>query len=275
MRTLLFSFFKPITFMSSVISFLKAGLLPVLLLLFTSPGIFAQSARFGYAKYTQGGDTLLYRILHPDYDTTTTYPLVLFLHGSGERGNDNKAQLKWGVRNFATDEMMVLHPAIIVAPQCPKGARWAHFTGFSSGEGLRLQSQPTPQMRLVIGLIHRLIKTDRVDTNRIYITGLSMGGLGTYDAIERYPNVFAAAIPVAGGGDPTLANRIVDLPLWDFHGAKDAAVDPKYSRAMIEALWKLGGHPGYTEYPDVGHFSWLGAYSDPTVLAWLFKQHKF
>src|SRR5690625_4671464 len=242
--------------------------------LFMSYNTLAQSARFSYANYIQAKDTLKYRILHPDYDTTAKYPLVVFLHGSGERGDDNEAQLKWGVLNFATDEMMVIHPAIIVAPQCPAGERWASFSGFGSPEGLRLNAQPSVPMKLLMGLIHQLIEKDRVDTDRIYITGLSMGGLGTYDAITRYPDLFAAAIPVAGGGDPSKADRIANLPLWDFHGAKDAAVDPKYSREMIKALWRLGGHPGYTEYPDVGHFSWLAAYSDPQVLAWLFKQHK-
>lgn len=243
------------------------------LFMFLSYNADAQAARFAYAQYEQGGDTLSYRIVHPDYDTATRYPLVIFLHGSGERGNDNEAQLKWGVLNFATDKMMVLHPAIIIAPQCPKGQRWGNFTGFSDGK-LHLASRPSIPMKLVIGLIHHLVKTDRVDASRIYITGLSMGGLGTYDAIERYPDLFAAAIPVAGGGDPALAKRIADLPLWDFHGARDAAVDPRFSRQMIAALWQLGGHPGYTEYPDVGHFSWLAAYSDPKVIAWLFRQHK-
>lgn len=243
--------------------------------LFSAYNATAQTARFSYAAYeNEGGDSLLYRIVHPDYDTTASYPLVVFLHGSGERGNDNEAQLKWGVLNFATDEALVEHPAIIVAPQCPKGLRWSNFSGFGSKEGLRLQPEASLPMKLVIDLIHHLIKTDRVDPNRIYITGLSMGGLGTYDAIERYPNLFAAAIPVAGGGDPTKAARIVDVPIWDFHGAMDPAVDPRYSRQMIKALWKLGGHPGYTEYPNVGHFSWLAAYSDPKVIAWLFRQHK-
>jgi predicted peptidase len=101
-----------------------------------------------------------------------------------------------------------------------------------------------------------------------------MGGLGTYDAIERYPHLFAAAIPVAGGGDPSRASLIAHLPLWDFHGAEDPAVNPRYSREMITALLAAGGHPGFTEYPGVGHFSWLAAYSDPVVLAWLFRQHK-
>lgn len=235
----------------------------------------AQASRFSYGHFTDGrGDTLNYRILTPDYDTMRTYPLVIFLHGSGERGNDNKAQLKWGVLNFATDQMMMRHPAIVVAPQCPYNQQWSNFTGFRSKEGLRLEANPSPSMKLLIGLIHQLIKQRPVDTSRIYITGLSMGGFGAYDAIERYPHLFAAAIPVAGGGDPTRAALIAHLPLWDFHGAEDAAVDPRLSRVMISALWKAGGHPGYTEYPGVGHFSWLGVYSDPVVLAWLFRQHK-
>ncbi|MGH2643112.1 MAG: prolyl oligopeptidase family serine peptidase [Chitinophagaceae bacterium] len=234
-----------------------------------------QESRFGFAKYTDGqGDTLNYRILYPDYDTMRKYPLVIFLHGSGERGDDDKAQLKWGVMNFAGDQMMIEHPAIIVAPQCPEHEQWSNFTGFRKDEILQLLPDPSKPMQLVIGLIHELIKRAPVDTNRIYITGLSMGGFGTYDAIERYPHLFAAAIPVAGGGDPSKAYLIAHLPIWDFHGAEDAAVNPKYSREMINALLKTGGHPGYTVYPGVGHFAWLGAYSDPIVLNWLFRQHK-
>lgn len=235
----------------------------------------AQVSRFGYGHFvgTQG-DTLNYRILTPDYDTVRRYPLVIFLHGSGERGSDNEAQLKWGVQQFATDQMMVQHPAIIIAPQCPARQQWAHFSGRESADGLRLQPEASASMKLLIGLIHQLIKDAPVDTNRIYITGLSMGGFGTYDAIERYPDLFAAAIPVAGGGDPSKAGLIAHMPIWDFHGAEDAAVDPRFSRAMIEALWQAGGHPGYSEYPGTGHFSWLAAYSDPVVLAWLFRQHK-
>jgi predicted peptidase len=238
-------------------------------------GAHAQESRFSFARYSDGsGDTLNYRILYPDYDTMRSYPLVIFLHGSGERGEDNTAQLKWGVLNFATDRMMTGHPAIIVAPQCPPHMSWANFTGFGGHQQLRLGAAPTKPMQLVIGLIHALIKKGGVDTGRIYITGLSMGGLGTYDAIERYPHLFAAAIPVAGGGDPSRASLIAHLPIWDFHGAEDPAVNPRYSREMITALLAAGGHPGFTEYPGVGHFSWVAAYSDPVVLAWLFRQHK-
>jgi predicted peptidase len=101
-----------------------------------------------------------------------------------------------------------------------------------------------------------------------------MGGFGTYDAIERYPNLFAAAMPVCGGGDVSKASTIARIPIWILHGAEDASVDPHFSTAMAEALMKAGAHPGFTQYPEVGHFSWLAAYSDPLVLEWLFRQHK-
>jgi predicted peptidase len=113
-----------------------------------------------------------------------------------------------------------------------------------------------------------------IDTNRIYITGLSMGGFGTYDAIERYPNLFAAAVPVCGGGDVSKAPLIAKLPIWIFHGAEDPAVNPSFSITMVEALVKAGAHPGFTQYPSVGHFSWLAAYKDPLMMEWLFRQHK-
>jgi predicted peptidase len=228
------------------------------------------SSRFSFEKYTDNGDTLLFRQLYPDANQLRKYPLVIFLHGSGERGNDNEAQLKWGVMNFATDENMIRHPALVIAPQCPGKKSWSNF---SRGD-MKLQTTPTKPMELLIGLINKLIKTMPVDTNRIYITGLSMGGYGTYDAIERYPHLFAAAVPVCGGGDTSKAASIAHLPIWIFLGAEDPAVNPVYSLEMLEALTKAGTHPGFTQYPEVGHFSWLGAYSDPLMMEWLFRQHK-
>jgi len=129
-------------------------------------------------------------------------------------------------------------------------------------------------MEFLISLIHKLIKTLPIDTTRIYITGLSMGGFGTFDAIERYPNLFAAAVPVCGGGDVSKASLISHIPIWMFHGAEDPAVNPILSLNMTEALTKAGAHPGFTQYPEVGHFSWLGAYSDPAMIEWLFRQHR-
>jgi predicted peptidase len=235
----------------------------------------AQPSRFSVEHYINDkGDTLNYRMLYPDYDTLRKYPLVIFLHGSGERGNDNDAQLKWGVINFATDEMMVKHPAIVIAPQCPDEMSWSNFSRSNNNTMMTLQPQPSKPMQLVMELIRQLIKNMPVDTNRIYITGLSMGGYGTYDAIERYPNLFAAAMPVCGGGDVSKAATIAHIPIWIFHGAEDAAVNPIYSLDMAQALTKAGAHPGLTMYPETGHFSWLAAYSDMNAMEWLFRQHK-
>jgi predicted peptidase len=233
------------------------------------------SSKFGYNKFgNEKGDTLQYRLLFPDSDTLRRYPLIIFLHGSGERGSDNEAQLKWGVQNFATDENMIRYPAIVIAPQCPLQSSWSNFTRGKTSADIKLQSNPTKPMELLIGLIHQLIKNMRIDTNRIYITGLSMGGYGTFDAIERYPNLFAAAVPVCGGGDISKAASISHIPIWLFHGAEDPAVNTSYSIDMAKALREAGAHPGLTVYPEVGHFSWLGAYSDPLMMDWLFRQHK-
>ncbi len=233
----------------------------------------AQS-RFSINRYIDKGDTLNYRQLFPDADTLRRYPLVIFLHGSGERGNDNEAQLKWGVMNFATDENMMRNPALFIAPQCPERQSWSNFSRDKNILDTRLQPTPTRPMELLIGLIRQLIRTLPVDSNRIYITGLSMGGFGTFDAIERYPDLFAAAVPVCGGGDPSKAPSIAHIPIWIFHGAEDPAVNPAYSINMVQALIKAGAHPGFTQYPESGHFSWLGAYSDPLMMEWLFRQHK-
>ncbi len=235
----------------------------------------AQSSRFSINRYSNGkGDTLNYRLLYPDSDTMRKYPLVIFLHGSGERGNDNEAQLKWGVMNFATDQMMVAHAAFVIAPQCPEKLSWSNFKQGSNFSEMTLQPTPSKPMELLIGLINDMIKNSPIDTNRIYITGLSMGGFGTYDAIERYPGLFAAAMPVCGGGDISRAASIAHIPIWNFHGSEDPAVNPKFSSGMLDALIKAGAHPGFTFYPETGHFSWLAAYSDPQVLEWLFRQHK-
>ena len=129
-------------------------------------------------------------------------------------------------------------------------------------------------MELVIELIHKTIKDYPIDTNRIYITGLSMGGYGTYDAMIRNPELFAAAVPVCGGADTSKAASIAHIPMWIFHGAEDPSVSSQFSINMVEALEKAGAHPGFTLYPEVGHFSWLHAYSDPLMMEWLFRQHK-
>ena len=235
------------------------------------PHAYSQSSPFSYEQYSnKKGDTLNYRLLVSDYAPGVKYPLVIFLHGSGEAGNDNDSQLKWGVQNFASDLNMKMYPSIVIAPQCPYNIDWVNF----SEDNPSLQPSPTKPLELVIELIDEFIKNSPVDENRIYITGLSSGAFGTFDAIMRYPKLFAAAVPVCGSGDPSKASTIAHIPIWIFQGALDEVVDPKYSHNMLEALTNSGAHPGYTQYPEVGHFAWLAAYTDPMMMEWLFRQRK-
>ena len=237
--------------------------------------LFSQSSRFSYHEYVNDeGDTLNYRFLFPDANPLRKFPLVVFLHGAGERGNDNESQLKWGVMNFATDQTMSMHPAFVMAPQCPENMNWGNYHYDEETNEIQLQPKPSKAMELVIQLIYQLTDEYPIDTNRIFITGLSSGATGTFDAMARHPDLFAAAVPVCGIGDISQAASIAHIPIWIFQGAEDPAFDPAISLKMVEALTKAGGHPGFTQYPDIGHFSWLAAYSDPLMITWLFRQHK-
>lgn len=237
----------------------------------------AQTMRFNAQQYVdEEGDTLNYRIAFPDFSGSESYPLVIFLHGGGERGNDNKVQLKWGVQNFASDEAMMTYKAIVLAPQSPSDATWSNFKGQfdDRDEPLRLAATPSKPLKMTMEVVDQLIENVAVDTSRIYITGMSMGGFGTWDAIARWPERFAAAVPVCGGGDPSTAETIAHIPIWATHGADDPTVPPEMSREMINALREAGAKPGYSEYPGVGHFSWLQTYTDDYLMAWLFSQRK-
>jgi predicted peptidase len=222
---------------------------------------------------SEEGDTLNYRIFVPkEADSTGTYPVVLFLHGAGERGSDNTAQLTHGVWRFVEDSVQQNHPSIVIAPQAPKGQYWGEAEWRE--ESTKLKEQPAKPLVLVMNLMEQIQDEYKVDASRIYITGLSMGGFGTWNLIARYPEKFAAAAPVCGGGDVTKAHRIAHLPIWNFHGALDKVVPPQLSRDMIAAIRYAGGHPGYSEYPDVGHDSWVQAYREPFLVDWLFSHKK-
>lgn len=222
---------------------------------------------------TKLNDTLPYRLMRPQFpDTAIKVPLVLFLHGAGERGNDNNMQFVNGVKNFATDSNRMKFPCFLVLPQCAKEYRWVE-TDWRLPSHI-IPGKPSVYLNATIMLIDSLMKNLNIDTNRIYITGLSMGGFGTWDAISRWPRKFAAAVPVCGGGDTAKASVIKDIPVWAFHGDKDNVVMVSRSRNMIAALQKAGGNPTYTEYPGVAHNCWNIAYSDPTMIEWLFSQNK-
>lgn len=227
----------------------------------------AQTNRFKSANYKSDEGSLNYRLLVPDALKGRKLPLVIFLHGSGERGSDNEAQLKWGVQQFATDDNIKHYPAFVVAPQCPKSDQWASYDG-------KMKQNPTKAMSLVREMIDELLEKYAIDKNRIYITGLSMGGYGTFDALARYPDLFAAGVPVCGSGDPNTVDRFKDIPIWIYTGAEDPVVPAKRTVKMFNALLKTGASPGYTQVPEVGHFSWIQAYSDPLIMQWMFRQRR-
>jgi predicted peptidase len=243
-------------------------LLPCGFLLFSAMLQAQTTELFDKLLYTSRKDTLPYRLLKPvNPKAMELFPLVIFLHGSGERGSDNEAQIKH-ISSLALDpKYRGKYPCYILAPQCAKGELWAEHNKDGS-----TKTEPTQPMKLVIELIDKICKDFPIDKNRIYITGLSMGGYGAWDLLARYPDKFAAAVPVCGGGDEKTAAKIKHIPVWAFHGAKDNVVSPRNSRTMIKALQDAGGTPGYTEYPDIGHDSWVQTYQEPHLLPWLFKQ---
>ncbi len=218
------------------------------------------------------GTSLPYRLLQPDI-TPTPLPLVLLLHGAGERGDDNVSQLGNGAGEWlGGEDARRRYPCIFVLPQCPTTARWVEVDW--SAPSHRIPAEPSRPLAAVQSLLSELAANLPVDATRVYVVGLSMGGYGTWDLISRTPQRFAAAVPICGGGDPLQAPGMASLPLWAFHGARDAVVSVERSRQMIRALRDLGATPRYTELPDVEHDAWNVAFAHPDLRPWLFGQRR-
>ncbi len=231
--------------------------------------------------FLQGNDTLPCRILSPlHFSAEKKYPLIVFLHGSGERGNDNETQLKWGSTLFLDSSNRERFPAIVVFPQCPSDSSWSvriRNRSADSSDTYRfpMNAPPTRPLQLVMSFIDTLIQSGVVDPRRIYIGGLSMGGFGTFELLWRRPALFAAAIPICGGGNPASAKLYgKHFSLWVFHGADDDVVPVAGSRNMVNALKEAGAKVKYTEYPGVKHDSWVRAFAEPELLPWLFTQKR-
>jgi predicted peptidase len=220
------------------------------------------------------GDTIPYRLFIPSaYDTAKKYPLVLFHHGGGGSGNDNKRQFEGPCpREWAGPERQKNNPCFIVAPQIP-------------GRGSRdreNQSGRTELMKEHIRTIHEILdhlETEfSIDQRREYVTGLSMGGECTWMSIIERPDRFAAAVPICAGdrfinmSASERGKKFAHFPLWIFHGAEDNVISVDVSRQVVEELKKAGGTPRYTEYPKTNHNSWSKAYREPELIEWLFDQ---
>jgi predicted peptidase len=229
--------------------------------------------------FISGNDSLNYRILYPNnYDVNKKYPVVLFLHGKGERGSDNTSHLKHGSKFFADSANRAKYPAFVIFPQCPATDFWAKrskdtvsvdslgkFKFISTGE-------PNKSLGLVIKLIDSFSRTPQVNTKRIYVGGLSMGGMATFELLWRKPRFFAAAFPICGAGDPEKVKMYAKgFPLWVFHGDADTAVPVANSRLMVKRLRSSGAIVKYSEYAGVEHNSWDNAFQEPELAEWLFS----
>lgn len=180
------------------------------------------------------------------------WPLLLFLHGAGERGNDLNLLRKYGPPKIVQGDPDF--PFVLVAPQCPSGTYW----------------RPAPLLQLLDEMIAKM----RIDPRRVYATGVSMGGYGTWQLAAEAPERLAAIAPICGGGDPQTARYIKEIPIWAFHGDKDDIVPLSETVMMVEAVLRAGGNPKLTVYPGVGHDSWTPAYAEPDLVPWLLSHQK-
>lgn len=239
-----------------------------------SPTLAADVGPYEEKTVEFGGETFPYRLLQPaKIEPGKKYPVVLFLHGAGERGDDNVSQLKYFPQMMAQPEYRKKYPCFIVAPQCRRGKMWVNLD-WSSRQSIPME-EPTEDMAAAIAALEQTIEEHPVDKNRIYLTGLSMGGYGSWDLATRQPERFAAVVPICGGGDESQAAKLKEIPIWAWHGDKDNAVPVERSRQMIEAIQKSGGEPKYTELEGVGHNSWTPAYeAEDGVVPWMFEQKK-
>jgi len=215
----------------------------------------------------KGHEKMPYRLFIPEnYDKSKKYPLIIWLHGAGGAGDDNLKQISEdqvaGTRIWTKPELQSKHPAFVLVPQSAGG--WASVSTL----------QLSDEERLVLEIINSLKSEFSLDNKRIYVTGQSNGGYGVWDMISKRPDLFAAAIPLCGGGNTLLASTLVSTPIWAFHGDQDSVIPVSETRNMIAAIRKLGGAPRYTEYKGVDHDIWLRTFKEPGLADWLFAQHR-
>ena len=228
----------------------------------------------------QGGDTLPYRVLYPlNYDSTKNYPVLFFLHGAGERGSDNEKQLTHGAKLFLQEDLRARFPAFVVFPQCAVTSYWSNVLRMHDAENRRSfyfleDGTPTKAMVLLQQLVIYFLKEYPVKKQQIYVGGLSMGGMGTFELVRRSPSVFAAAFPICGGAHPNSAEKLKGVQWWIFHGLKDDVVDAEFSKVMAQSLKRKGVNAKLTLYPNANHNSWDAAFAEKDLLPWLFSKSK-
>ena len=256
----------------------KILVLAVFALMVTS-AIAQDRSAFKKENFIVGADTLKYRILYPEnFDATKKYPVVLFLHGSGERGSDNERQLTHGSKMFLADDFRKKFQAVVVFPQCTEDSYWSNVE-METVTGKRFfnfltSGAPTKAMSLLLGLTDELVRKPFTDKTKIYLGGLSMGGMGTFELLRRKPKTFAAAFPICGGDNVANVKKYKNVPLWIFHGGLDDVVNPQLSYSIYHALKQIDHTPKFTVYPKANHNSWDSAFAEPGLMDWVFSNIK-
>ena len=225
---------------------------------------------------TADGYRLNYRIYVPEnYSAENKYPVLLFMHGAGSIGDDNKAQLNAGLPEAFNMSTCGIYDCIVIAPQCPTGNKWVDVSTWNDCSYSTDLIPETDELKAVMDLLGTIKKTYSTDERRYYVTGLSMGGFATWDLITRHPDVFAAAVPVCGGADYRKAELIKDMPIWTFHGLKDPTVPYTGTKKMVDELTALGApNLKYTEFPEMQHDIWNTVYMSFMTWSWLFSKVK-
>ena len=250
---------------------MKAYLLLLLALFLLSPDM--TRAQMSPNLYVDKDDTLPYLLKSPKTTSEKKkFPLIIWLHGSGERGTDNKKQYCNGLETLDTSLNSEEFQAFLCAPQCPDKEGWSYYDIKQEIHSFSSQA-PLVQTRL-IGLINQLIEKNPIDPDRIYLIGLSMGGYGVWDLLTRYRGTFAAAIPICGGGDPKQVGNICKVPIWAFHGEEDDVVKVSNSISVMKAIAdnNCTNNSMLKVLPAQGHGIWYSALKYPGLLEWLFDQ---
>lgn len=241
----------------------------------------AVGTSFARESHTYSGTTINYRVRMPD-NTDTPAPIVLFLHGAGERGSDNEAQMKNAIYKTFKNFKSKMYDAVVIAPQCPAAPKqWVNWP-WANGNYSADEVAESNELATVFDLVQTYAQRSDTDASRIYVVGLSMGGFGTWDLLTRHSDTFAAGVPICGGGDPSKAEILATIPIYTFHGTSDTTVPfAKTTPLMVSAINQQGkGLLHYHEFPGKGHNIWddaivyAGDAQNPPVLDWLFSQRK-
>ena len=223
--------------------------------------------------FVNGTDTLRYRELAPERPEADQYPLVIFMHGAGERGIDNEKQLTHGAQMWLNPINRKKYPAWVVFPQCPEDGYWAYDKRPDSfaPDAMPILDEPTKYIKLVRGLVNKYIGEGNIDVKRIYLVGLSMGAMAVYDLAERYPGIWAAAVPICGSVNPKRLKNCRPVAFSIYHGDADKVVPVEASRQAYKRLKEISASVEYKEYPGCSHGSWNPAFCEPNFMKWLFS----